>query len=108
TLTNESVFHSGDWQLFEIQTAGDDTFRNLIAYQWLARDAWKFVIVNLSNAESQARVRFPAGISPSQQYVFADQLHDVQYLRAGEEIAQSGLYVRLEPYRAHLFDITPL
>ena len=107
-LSNESVFHSGQWQLLEIQTAGDDTFRNLVAYQWLAKDAWKFVIVNLSDTESQARVRFPAGISPSQQYVFADQLHDVQYLRAGEEIVQSGLYVRLDPYRAHLFDIAPV
>jgi hypothetical protein len=57
---------------------------------------------------SQARVRFPSGISASQQYTFVDQLHDVRYLRFGEEIAQSGLYVRLDPYRAHLFDVTPV
>ncbi|MGB6823352.1 MAG: alpha-amylase family glycosyl hydrolase [Candidatus Acidiferrales bacterium] len=108
TLSNEPVFHFGQWQLLEIQTAGDDTFRNLVAYQWLAKDARKFVIVNLSATLSQARVRFPSGISASQQYTFHDQLHDVQYLRFGEEIAQSGLYVRLDPYRAHLFDVTPL
>lgn len=107
-LSNESVFHSGQWQLLEIQTAGDDTFHNLVAYQWLAKDALKFVIVNLSGTLSQARVLFPSGISASQQYTFLDQLHDIRYSRAGDEIAQAGLYVRLDPYRAHLFDITPV
>ena len=106
-LSNESVFHSGQWQLLETQSAGDDTFRNLVAYQWLAKNAWKVVIVNLSGASSQARVRFPAGISASQQYTFLDQLHDVPYPRAGDEIAHSGLFIRLDPYRAHLFDIIP-
>lgn len=107
-LTNESVFHSGQWQLLEIQSGGDDTFRNLVAYQWLAKNSRKVVIVNLSGSTSQARVRFPAGISASQQYMFLDQLHDVRYPRAGEEIVQSGLYVRLDPFRAHLFDIAPV
>ncbi|HVA72761.1 MAG TPA: alpha-amylase family glycosyl hydrolase [Candidatus Limnocylindrales bacterium] len=107
-LSNESVFHSGQWQLLEIQSGGDDTFRNLVAYQWLAKNSRKVVIVNLAGTTSQARVRFPAGISASQEYSFLDQLHDLRYPRNGDEIAQSGLYVRLDPYRAHLFDITPL
>ncbi|MGB7024905.1 MAG: alpha-amylase family glycosyl hydrolase [Candidatus Acidiferrales bacterium] len=107
-LSNESVFHSGDWKLLEMQTAGDDKFRNLVAYQWRSKDAWKVMIVNLSGDLSQGRVRFPLGISASQQYTLLDQLHDFQYLRFGEEITQSGLYVRLDAYRAHLFDITPL
>ncbi|MGH9709390.1 MAG: hypothetical protein ACRD37_02445, partial [Candidatus Acidiferrales bacterium] len=107
-LSNESVFHSGEWQLLEIQPAGDDTFRNLVAYQWLDTNAWKVVIVNLSGTSSQGRVRFSTGISASQQYTFLDQLHDVPYPRVGDEIVHSGLYVRLDPYRAHLFDITPI
>ncbi|MGH9729307.1 MAG: alpha-amylase family glycosyl hydrolase, partial [Candidatus Acidiferrales bacterium] len=107
-LTNESVFHSGEWQLLEVQSAGDDTFRNLVAYQWLDKNAWKVVIVNLSDSVSQARVRFAAGISASQQYTFLDQLHDVPYPRSGDEIAHAGLYVRLDAYRAHLFDIAGL
>jgi len=106
-LSNQSVFHSGQWRLLEIESGGDDTFHNLVAYQWLSEDCRNAVIVNLSHAESQARVRFPSGISASQQYTFLDQLHDVRYSRAGEEIVQSGLYVRLDAYRAHLFDITP-
>jgi hypothetical protein len=107
-LSNEPVFHSGEWELFEVSSAGDDTFHNLAAYQWRSAGARKVIVVNLGGVTSQGRVLFPKGISPSQQYKFLDQLHNVAYPRAGAEIAESGLYVRLDAYRAHLFDVTPL
>lgn len=105
-LSNEPVFHTGKWSLLEVNSAGDDSFRNLVAYQWLSNSARKIAIVNLSAAISQARVRFSEGISATRQYSFADQLHDVRYLRDGGEISRQGLYVRLDPFRAHLFDVT--
>ena len=107
-LSNEPVFHSGDWKLLEVSSAGDDAFRNLVAYQWLSNDARKIIVVNLSGVTSQGRVQIPNGISAALQYTFLDQLHDVSYPRAGAEIAASGLYVRLDPFRAHLFSVTPL
>lgn len=106
-LSNEPVFHSGQWKLLETSSAGDDSSRNLVAYQWLAKGARKVVVVNLASATSQARIRFPDGISPSRQYTFLDQLHDIRYPRDGAEISSQGLYVRLDPFRAHLFDVTP-
>ncbi|MGC1933609.1 MAG: alpha-amylase family glycosyl hydrolase [Candidatus Acidiferrales bacterium] len=107
-LSNEAVFHSGQWKLLEVSSAGDDTFRNLVAYQWLSNNARKIVVVNLAGGMSQGRVLLTEGISASQQYTFLDQLHDIRYPRAGDEIAASGLYVRLDAFRAHLFDVTPL
>ncbi|MFZ0640024.1 MAG: alpha-amylase family glycosyl hydrolase [Candidatus Acidiferrales bacterium] len=106
-LSGEPVFHSGQWKLLEVSSAGDDTFRNLVAYQWLSTNARKIVVVNLAGAASQCRVRISEGISASQQYTFLDQLHDVPYPRSGAELAESGLYIRLDPFRAHLFALTP-
>jgi Alpha amylase, catalytic domain len=106
-FADEPVFHSGQWKLLEVSSAGDDTFRNLVAYQWLSNNARKIVAVNLAAATSQGRVRIAEGISASQQYTFLDQLHDVPYPRAGAEIAESGLYIRLDPFCAHLFAVTP-
>lgn len=106
-LSNESVFHSGSWKLLEVSSAGDDGFRNLVAYQWLSNEAHKIVVMNLGASTSQGRVRIADRISPSQQYTFLDQLHDVPYARSGAEIAASGLYVRLDAFRAHLFSISP-
>jgi hypothetical protein len=107
-LSNEPAFHFGQWNLLEVNSAGDDTFRNLVAYQWLHNDVRKVVIVNLSSSSSQARVRFREGIATAGQYVFLDQLHDVRYPRDGNEIAQQGLYIHLDPYRAHLFEVSSL
>ncbi len=47
-------------------------------------------------------------ISPSIQYDFYDELHDVHYSRAGQELRTIGLFVRREAFDAHLFDITPV
>ena len=106
-LSNEPVFHTGQWKLLDVNSAGDDTFRNLVAYQWVASNTRKVIIVNLSASTSQARIHFAEGISVTQQYSFLDQLHDVRYPRDGAEISSQGLYVRLDPFRAHLFDVTP-
>jgi hypothetical protein len=106
-LSNERAFHSGEWNLLDLTSAGDNTFLNLAAYQWLSNSERKIVVVNLSNATSQGRVRIPQGISSALQYTFLDQLHDVSYPRSGLEILQSGLYVRLDAFHAHVFSVTP-
>lgn len=106
-ICNEAVFHTVQWKLLPVSSAGDDTFRNLVAYQWLSGDFRKAVIINLAGTASQARVLIADGISASRQYLLLDQLHDARYPRDGGEISQLGLYVRLDPYRAHLFDVTP-
>jgi hypothetical protein len=105
-LSNESAFHAGTWKLLDVTSAGDGAFRNLVAYQWLANDTRKVVIVNLAATVSQARVHLAEGITAGRHYSFLDQLHDVRYPRDGSEISQQGLYVRLDPFRAHLFDVT--
>ncbi|HXT86378.1 MAG TPA: alpha-amylase family glycosyl hydrolase [Verrucomicrobiae bacterium] len=107
-ISNEPVFHTGEWKLLEVTSAGDSTAENLVAYQWRSNEALKIAIANLAGAVSQARVHPSNGFSSALHYKFFDQLHDVAYERAGAEISASGLYIRLEPFRAHLFAITPL
>jgi len=106
-ISNEPVFHTGEWKLLGVASAGDSTCENLVAYQWRSNDALKVVVANLAGAVSQARVHVPSGFSSALHYKFFDQLHDVAYDRAGAEISASGLYVRLDPFRAHVFNVTP-
>lgn len=105
-LSNDPVFHSGQWKLLEVSSADDDTARSLVAYEWLSSKARKIVVLNLADVTSQGRVHIPDGISSAVQYSFLDQLHDVPYTRSGAEITASGLYIRLDPFRAHLFSVT--
>jgi hypothetical protein len=107
-ITNEQVFHTGRWSLLPVAAEGDDTAGNLAVYEWKSATEWKIIAVNIAGAASQGRVRMDESISSSVQYDFYDELHDVHYSRAGEELRTIGLFVRREAFDAHLFDITPV
>ena len=64
------------------------------------------IVVNLSGGSAQGRLNLEADIDASKQYTFFDQLNDASYERVGSDLAQNGLYVRLESYRCHIFEVT--
>jgi hypothetical protein len=104
-LSNEEVFHRGEWRLFDVQAAGDTTHNNLIAYRWRSTEALKLVVVNLGTEQSQGLLPVGDEVAAEQDYIFFDQLNEQTYERAGAELLSSGLFVRLEAHRAHLFDV---
>jgi len=65
------------------------------------------VVVNLGTELSQGILPLDDELEAGRDYTFFDQFNDQTYERAGSELASSGLFVRLEAHRAHLFDITP-
>jgi len=105
-ITNEEVFHEGQWDLLQATPEGDTTSTQLVAYQWRTETARKVIVVNLAGNASQGRVQFGDGALPDKDYIFYDQLHAVRYPRNGQELRERGLFVRLEGYQAHLFDVT--
>jgi len=79
----------------------------LIVYEWRSEKSWNLVALNLAGSASQGRVRLGDRVSPSQDYVFHDELNDARYPRSGKELHEAGLFVRLEGSQAHVFNITP-
>jgi hypothetical protein len=65
------------------------------------------VVVNIASGASQARVHFGGEVSSASTCMFADELNEAHYSRSGDEIARMGLYVRLEAFQAHVFDVVP-
>jgi len=104
-LSHEDVFHNGNWRLLETTSAGDASHENLIVYEWRSEKAWKLVAANPTSGTAQGRVALGEANCESQ-YLLSDQLNEVDYPRSGEELA-SGLYIRLEPGHAHIFEIRP-
>jgi len=98
------VFHAGEWQLLEVQPAGDDTFQDLIAYRWHYQADNKLIVLNLGNRTAQGKVQ-KAIAGAAQNYLFRDLLDGSEYLRDRAEIDGNGLYVRLAPYQAHAFEV---
>jgi Alpha amylase, catalytic domain len=106
-VTNEDVFHGESWNLLSVTSVGDETFRNLLAYEWRLEQIWKMIVVNLSGGAAQGRLPLGDRVSRSSEYIFNDELHDAKYPRQGQELHSPGLFVRLEAFRAHLFAIEP-
>jgi hypothetical protein len=107
-LTAENVFHNGVWNLLVVTPEGDAPPDGLIAYEWRSENSWKVIAVNLTNQTSQGRVHFEGHSLAAKEYLFYDQLNDVRYIRAGDEMRGVGLFVRREPFEAHIFDVSPV
>ena len=106
-ITKEDVFHKGAWKLLQVTPEGDDSFGNVVVYEWRSQEAWKIIAANLAGYASQGRVHFGDRPLSANEYVFYDELHDVRYVRSGDELRDPGLFVRREGFDAHLFDVTP-
>jgi Alpha amylase, catalytic domain len=105
-LSKDDVFHRGQWQLLPIRAERDATSANIVAYEWRTEQSWKVVAVNLAGETSQGYIPFGDRALANRDYIFYDELHDVRYPRKGEELHSMGLFVRLDGFQAHLFDVT--
>jgi len=107
SVTRQDAFHKGSWSLLPVNSEGEPTSENLVAYEWRFENVWKLIVVNLTGAVSQGRISFGDRPLAAAEYVFHDELDDVRYPRSGEEIRRLGLFVRREAFQAHLFDVSP-
>ena len=106
-ITEEHIFHEGDWNLLPVESEGDDTSGNLVAYEWRLEGVWKLIVVNVAGTPSQGRIRFGDRALSAGEYVFHDELDDARYARSGDELRRLGLFVRRDGFQAHLFDVSP-
>jgi glycosidase len=105
-ITEEDVFHHGNWSALSVTPDCDDTSGNLIAYEWRSEKAWKVIAVNLAGGASQGRIHFGRALA-APEYVFDDELNEVRYVRDCAELCGPGLFVRRDGFGAHLFDVSP-
>jgi hypothetical protein len=99
---NKPVFRGGDWRLCErTGWADNSSFKNLVAWTW-AKDSEEYLIaVNLSDRALQARISLERPLVGSDNWLFTDELSGDRYEREGQELAQHGLYVELQPWGCH-------
>jgi hypothetical protein len=105
-ITRQDVFHQGQWKLLEVAAEGADSSGALIVYEWKSEKAWKVIAINLNSAAAQGRVRWPKNTFAAGHYNFYDQLNEVTYPRDAAELKSPGLFVRLDRFQAHIFDLT--
>jgi glycosidase len=104
----DRVFRAGEWQLGERRGwDGNDTWQNLVVWGWRGGESRKLVVVNLGGAPASGHVSLPWDDFRGQAWQLDDAASGEDYERSGHDL-RDGLYVALDPWSWHLFDVTPL
>jgi glycosidase len=103
----QPVFHDGEWQLLQPgpDKQGDQSYRNIIAHQWLFGDHKRIVAANLSGHSASCLVKPGIPGLAGKQWILQDLLHGKSYRWNGSQMLQNGLYIELPKYGTHLFEI---
>ncbi len=109
-ITNEEVFHVGLWTLLTVESAGDDSFNNVIAYQWKTPQDWRLIVLNLSTLVSQGVIQINGEIKSDSYhyavYSFIDQFTKQGNVRRQEDLRNNSLSICLAPFECHVFSIS--
>jgi hypothetical protein len=98
----DADLRDGDWRLCECMGWPDnDSHRRLVSWCWSSPDSRHLVVVNLSDAPAQARVRLPWEDLRRRTWELTDRLDGQRFQRAGDALADKGLYVALGPWASH-------
>jgi hypothetical protein len=108
----DDIYHSGEWRLFDCYAACDGCMGdyNLVTYGWRLGDDMRLVVLNMSNEWSQAAIDLSTWSHDlrGQDWVLLDTLHRSYIDENGDEMAENGLFVDVEPHQAMIFHFEPL
>jgi hypothetical protein len=107
----DSDLRAGDWRLCACEGWPDnDSHRRLVAWCWASGAAPQgrhLVVVNLSDAPAQARVRLPWDDLAGRTWTLTDRLGGQRFDRDGSAVADDGLYVALDGWASHFLAFAP-
>jgi glycosidase len=104
----DPVFRSGDWQLGNRSGwDGNDTWQHLVVWGWRGDGPRKVVVVNLSDAPASGHVALPWDELRGRAWQLEDARTGEAYERRGDDL-RDGLFVALDPWSWHLFDLQPV
>jgi glycosidase len=104
----DGVFRTGEWALGgRTGWEGNETWSNLLTWGWRDDTPRKLVVVNFGAAPASGHVSLPWDDLRGLTWRLDDAASGERYDRAGDDL-RDGLYVALDPWGWHLFDLRPL
>ena len=106
---NREVLRNGTWRLCERSGWPDNqSCRNMLAWCWDMDDARYLVVINFRQEASQGLVQVPWDALRGKTWRLKDVLSDVAYDRSGDEMRDGGVYIDLQAWQCHLFQVQAL
>lgn len=97
------LLRTGEWQLVKTMAAGDGSC--IVAYRWRLADALAVVVINPGEEQAHANLDIAGDLPSGSAFDFVDDLTDARYRWNRSDLDRTGLYVRLDPGQAHLFNV---
>ncbi|MGV8075573.1 MAG: alpha-amylase family glycosyl hydrolase [Syntrophobacteraceae bacterium] len=104
TETNREIFRNGQWRLCE-RTGWPDNAScwNVLAWCWELGAERHLIALNFSDAPSQAMVHLPWADLRGRTWRLSDSMAGEAFERSGDDMADHGLFVSLDPWLWHSF-----
>lgn len=100
--TSGEIFRTGSWRLGERTGWPDNASHlNILAWCWELESERRLIVINFSDATSQAMVRLPWGDLWGKAWRLSDPLSGETFDRGGDDLAMHGLFVSLPPWCRH-------
>jgi hypothetical protein len=107
-LLRKPVIRSGEWQALAGRPAwdGNGSWDSFVAHAWRGAGGERIVIaVNYAPHPSQCYLGLPFPEISNRSVRFSDTLSDACYIRDGNELLACGLYLDMQPWSYHVFDL---
>jgi len=100
-------FNDAKWSLCDIKPSeqNDDSYNNIISYQWLTESKRLLIAVNYSLTHSKAHILIDNINYEFFKWRFTDLLTGNEYDYKGEDLNKNGLYVELDGWKSHIFRV---
>jgi hypothetical protein len=99
-------FEDLDWSLCEVKPVDDNTYNNILAYQWWKDTKKRFlIVVNYSLKGSKAHIVLEDLDYSIPKWNFHDLLNQKEYNYKAQDLKKNGLYIELDAWKAHIFSI---
>jgi hypothetical protein len=104
--TDRDVFRRGRWRLCERGGWPDNVSHlNILTWCWELEGERRLVVINFSDATSQAMVHPPWEDLRGRSWRLSDSLSGEAFERSGDDLAAHGLFVSLAPWRWHFLRV---
>lgn len=107
-IIQHPVLRSGEWRLLECLPAweGNGSCEAFIAFSWQnSGDERMLIVVNYAPHTSQCNIRLPFPEIENRQVRLQDLLSAASYSQVGNEFLGRGLYLEMEPWSYHIFNL---
>lgn len=106
TVLENNTVRNGSWQQLECVPVweGNRTNSGFIGFGWSMLDGDRLIaVVNYSPLRSQCYLKLPGAELVQNQWQLSDLMHEMTYMRDGDDLTHRGLFLDLPPWEYHVF-----